>query len=106
MTTPLHVLADLLDACEPDDDAPVTWGALRRQVREAANAEPKEKPMDTPIHTKTTLGERFDEIAARMDAAYAARKPHRIGSPEYEAADVVVEAVYADLRLLNKEIGA
>lgn len=29
-------LADLLDSCEPEDDQPVTWGALRRQVRKAS----------------------------------------------------------------------
>jgi hypothetical protein len=31
-------LAELLEACEPEDDAPVTWGSLRRQVRAATAA--------------------------------------------------------------------
>jgi len=32
----LHLLADVLDECEPGDDQPLTWGAARRQVRRAA----------------------------------------------------------------------
>lgn len=34
--TAMRLLADLLDFCEPEDEAPVTWGSLRRQVRAAA----------------------------------------------------------------------
>lgn len=41
----LHALADLLDWCEPEDDAPVTWGALRRQVREAAKLDAERRTL-------------------------------------------------------------
>lgn len=57
-----------------------------------------------------TIGERFDQIAERMDAAYATRKEvakvHKPGTAQYVAADDAIEAVYADLRVLNREIGA
>lgn len=57
-----------------------------------------------------TLGQRFDEIGDRMDAAYANRrevmKRHKPGSAEAVAADDAIEAVYLDLRALNKEAGA
>lgn len=53
-----------------------------------------------------TYGDRFDDISIRMDAAYAARRGLKMGTPEYEAADEQIEAVYADLRVLNAEVGA
>jgi hypothetical protein len=56
---------------------------------------------DSTMWTGLTLGDRFDAIGDRMDAAYAERRNYRIGSPEYAAANDMVEAVYADLRLLN-----
>jgi len=54
-------------------------------------------------HTKT-FGQRYAEIADRMDAAYAERNRHALFSPLYEAADLAVQAVYADLRALNAEV--
>jgi hypothetical protein len=42
---PMTRLAELLDLCEPGDDAPVTWGVLRRQVRKAAGL-PEEDTYD------------------------------------------------------------
>lgn len=33
---PLQVLTEILERCEPEDAAPITWGALRRQVGQAA----------------------------------------------------------------------
>jgi hypothetical protein len=54
----------------------------------------------------TNLGERYDEIAERMDAAYAARRGLRYGSPEFAEADAALEAVYVDLRALNAVVAA
>jgi hypothetical protein len=58
-----------------------------------------------------TLGERFDQIGERMDAAYANRREvmkrgHKPGSAQYVAADDQIEAVYRDLRALNAEVAA
>ena len=49
----------------------------------------------------TMTGPAIDNIAARMDAAYAERRRHKPGSAGYADADARVEAVYADLRALN-----
>lgn len=43
----------------------------------------------------------LDVIERRMDAAYAARRTCKPGTPEYVAADAGIEAVYADLRAWN-----
>jgi len=56
------------------------------------------------IDQPKTVGEQFDDISARMDAAYAERRKHKYGTPAYLAADEQVEAVYSDLRRLNAEI--
>lgn len=58
-----------------------------------------------------TLGERFDQIGERMDAAYANRQAvlkrgHKPGSAQYVHADDQIEAVYRDLRALNAEVAA
>lgn len=58
-----------------------------------------------PVLTHTP-GDRFDAIADRLDAAYAARRGAAVGSPARVLAELELEAVYADLRALNAEIGA
>lgn len=60
----------------------------------------------TPQTTTASLGQRYDEIAERMDAAYAERAQHQPRTPEYLDASEAIDAVYADLRVLNKEAGA
>lgn len=60
----------------------------------------------TPTSEQPTYGEQFEQISERMDAAYGERRKHRSGSPEYAAADEQIEAVYADLRVLNAEVKA
>lgn len=49
-------------------------------------------------------GARIDDISARMDAAYAARRATKYDTAEYRAASAVIEAVYDDLRAFNKEM--
>jgi hypothetical protein len=53
-----------------------------------------------------TYGQRFDAIGDRMDAAYAERRKCEPGTAEYESANEAIEAVYADLRVLNAEMRA
>lgn len=53
-----------------------------------------------------TLGERYDEVGDRMDAAYAALRGLTHGTPEHVAATATLEAVYTDLRALNAEVKA
>lgn len=53
-----------------------------------------------------TLGERFDDIGARLSAAYDARAKYEWNTPAWHTADAALEAVYADLRTLNAEVAA
>lgn len=52
--------------------------------------------------TEPTLGEQYDEIAGRLDAAYSARREAHWGTDEYVNASEELERVYADLRVLNE----
>lgn len=60
----------------------------------------------TESQSVSTFGERYTAIGDRMDAAYAERRKFKPRTAEYEAADEAIEAVYADLRVLNAEVKA
>lgn len=48
-----------------------------------------------------TLGEQYDDMMNRLDAAYAARRACAMSTPEYAEAHAALDLVYADLRVLN-----
>jgi hypothetical protein len=54
-------------------------------------------PMNEP-----SLGEQYDQIAGRLDAAYNARRNCRWGTDEYAEATEELDRVFADLRVLNE----
>ncbi|ROR91709.1 hypothetical protein [Nocardioides aurantiacus] len=60
----------------------------------------------TPTSERKPLGFLYDELGDDMDAAYAERRKHKPGTPEYVAADEKIESVYAALRVLNIEAKA
>lgn len=55
---------------------------------------------------QATIGEQFSALMDEMDAAYASRAQHRLRSPGWIAADVMVERAYAKLRVLNAQVKA
>lgn len=53
-----------------------------------------------------TFGQQYDEITARLDAAYTERRKHPMFSPAWDVADIAVEAVYRELRELNAQVAS